>query len=90
MFTIFLHFLMTLQSSLMMTKEKFTILLGQHLQSLRKEKNLTQVELADLLDKEKQNINRIEKGGTNPTSWYLYQFTKALNIEPKRLFDFLP
>ena len=41
--------------------------LGKRIRDVRLEKGLTQVELGDLIDMEKPNMNRLEKGGTNPT-----------------------
>ena len=73
-----------------MTKQEFQKRLGAHIAKLRKEQNLSQVELSDLLDKEKQNINRLENGGTNPSSWLLYEIADALGIHPAQVFDFLP
>jgi putative transcriptional regulator len=72
-----------------MNKTEFQLKFGRHIAMLRKEKNLSQVALADILDKEKQNINRIENGGTNPTAWLIYQLAEALETTPQRLFDFL-
>jgi DNA-binding XRE family transcriptional regulator len=41
-----------------------------------------------MLDKEKQNYNKIEKGKTNPTSWTLYKIAELLNVTIGELFDF--
>ncbi|MCC6286509.1 MAG: helix-turn-helix transcriptional regulator [Chitinophagaceae bacterium] len=54
--------------------------LGKRIRDIRKEKGLTQVDLGDLIDMEKPNINRIEKGGTNPTVLTLKKICAALGI----------
>ncbi len=65
-----------LQSKLEIQKK-----IGQNIANARKEKYLTQIALADILDKERQSINRIEKGGTNITVYSLLKIANALNIE---------
>lgn len=72
-----------------MDKSEFQKKLGKQIALLRKERNLSQVDLADLLDKEKQNINRLENGGTNPTSYFLYQLAQKLNVPITSLFEHL-
>jgi len=54
--------------------------LGKRIRDVRKEKGLTQVELGDLIDMEKPNMNRLEKGGTNPTVLTLKKISTALGI----------
>ena len=54
--------------------------LGKRIRDVRKEKGLTQVELGDLVDMEKPNMNRLEKGGTNPTVLTLKKICNALGI----------
>ncbi len=71
-----------------MDKKQFQIKLGLHLAKLRKEKGLSQVDLSHLLEKEKQNINRIERGNTNVTAYYLFEFANCLEIPLPIVFDF--
>lgn len=54
--------------------------LGRRISDIRKEKGLTQVELGDLIDMEKPNMNRLERGGTNPTVLTLKKICTALGI----------
>ena len=54
--------------------------LGRRISDIRKEKGLTQVELGDLIDMEKPNMNRLERGGTNPTVLTLKKICTALDI----------
>lgn len=60
--------------------------LGKHIAALRKERMLTQKQLGDLCDMEKQNIMRIEAGNTNPTTITLLKLSEALDIDLADLF----
>ncbi len=71
-----------------MKQADFQIQLGQQIAKLRRQKKLSQVEFAYMLDKEKQNLNKIEKGKTNPTSWTLYKIAEILEVSIADLFDF--
>ena len=65
--------------------------LGERIRDIRKEKGLTQVELGDLVDMEKPNMNRLEKGGTNPTVLTLKKilaWSGILNWFTNRLKEF--
>ncbi len=71
-----------------MQQNEFQIKLGQQIAKLRKQKKFSQVEFAYMLDKEKQNYNKIEKGKTNPTSWTLYKIAELLHVPMSELFNF--
>jgi DNA-binding XRE family transcriptional regulator len=45
------------------------------------------VAFAYMLDKEKQNYNKLEKGKTNPTSWTLYKIAELLEVSLSELFN---
>ena len=60
--------------------------LGQRISEIREEKGITQVELGFQADMEKSNVNRIEKGGTNPTILTLRRICTALKIDIAELF----
>ena len=60
--------------------EQFLKALGMRIRAIRQEKGLAQVELADLIDMEKPNMNRLERGGTNPTILTLKRVCTALDI----------
>jgi DNA-binding XRE family transcriptional regulator len=70
-----------------MRKDEFQIKLGQQIAKLRKQKKISQVDFAYMLDKEKQNYNKIEKGKSNTTSWTLYRIADLLKIPVQQLFD---
>jgi transcriptional regulator with XRE-family HTH domain len=71
-----------------MSKDKFLKKLGANIARLRKEAKLTQVELAQRCDKDKQSLNRLENGNTNPTAYTLKQIADELGTTLKDLFDF--
>ena len=70
-----------------MQQKDFQILLGRRIAELRKSKKFSQVGFAYMLDKEKQNYNKIEKGKTNPTVWTLMQIADLLEVPISELFD---
>lgn len=70
-----------------MQQKEFQIKLGQQIAKLRKEKRISQVDFAYMLNKEKQNYNKIEKGKANPTSWNLYKIAELLEVPVQKLFD---
>lgn len=71
-----------------MRKDIFLKKLGEHIRALRKKNNLTQVELANLMGKDRQSLQRIELGIINPSAYYLLEIAKALDISLKTLLDF--
>lgn len=71
-----------------MKKEQFLILLGKKIASLRQERGLSQTELALLCDKDRQNLNRLEKGKINPSIFFLLQISVELNITLAELLSF--
>lgn len=71
-----------------MTKEVFLKKLGSNIARLRAEANLSQVELALRCDKDKQSLNRLEKGRINASAYYLSQIATQLGVPLMKLFDF--
>lgn len=68
--------------------EKFRIRLGLRIRNIRLEKGLEQGELAAILNKDKQFINRYEKQGANPSAYILAEIAKALGTTLNELVDF--
>jgi putative transcriptional regulator len=60
---------------------------GKHVKIIRTKHQLTQKELALEIGKDTQAIERLERGGTNPTFYFLYQISVGLNIPLKELVD---
>lgn len=71
-----------------MNKKEFQILLGTRIRQLREEKNISQTELGNMCDIERSNMNRIESGNTNPSSYLLYLIAEKLEIEASELLNF--
>jgi transcriptional regulator with XRE-family HTH domain len=61
---------------------------GKHLKKTRESRGFTQENLANDIEVEISQINRIERGEINTTISTLLVLAKALNIEVKYLFDF--
>ena len=62
-------------------KRNFLIEIGQLVKSKRESLDITQSELARLTDKDRQNINRLEKGYINPSIVYLKELADGMQIE---------
>ena len=71
-----------------MTKEIFLKKLGKNVARLREEVGLSQTELALRCDKDRQSLNRLEKGRINPSAFYLSQLAEELKVPVKDLLDF--
>lgn len=71
-----------------MTKEAYLKKLGKHVAHLREQAGLSQSELASRCNKDRQSINRLEKGGMNPTAFYLLEIAQELNLPVSELLDF--
>lgn len=56
------------------------IKIGSQIRKLRKEQRIPQTELAYRCDFEVSNMNRIEAGNTNITTYNLFIITKELNV----------
>ncbi|MBA2612311.1 MAG: helix-turn-helix transcriptional regulator [Bacteroidetes bacterium] len=63
-------------------------LFGQHLKKIRVGKNLTQTQLAKLMKKDQQSLQRAESGQVSPNLFYLYNIAKALDVSISDVLDF--
>ncbi len=61
--------------------KEFLKKLGERIKNVREDRGLTQTELGFRCDIERTNMNRIEKGNTNPTILTLKKILKELDIE---------
>jgi putative transcriptional regulator len=68
--------------------ERFRIRLGLRIRNIRVEKGLEQGELAAILNKDKQFVNRYEKRGANPSAYILVEIAKAVGVTLNELIDF--
>lgn len=62
--------------------------LGNRVQQLRKERKMTQEELADKAHINVSYLAKIENGYVNTTVRYLIKLARGLQIKVKDLFDF--
>ncbi|WP_286801729.1 MULTISPECIES: helix-turn-helix domain-containing protein [Sphingobacterium] len=69
-------------------QKEFRIKLGQRIEQLRVEKGIEQGELASIINKDKQFINRYERQGANPTAFILTQIADALGVTPNDVLNF--
>ena len=60
---------------------------GKRLKALRLDHNLTQLELAEILDMSPNFIGMIERGERNTTVENVLKIARALNIKPSHLFE---
>ncbi|MCD5322173.1 MULTISPECIES: helix-turn-helix transcriptional regulator [Pontibacillus] len=59
-----------------------------HIRSLRKEANITQQELADIVSVSSRTIISLEKGRYNPSVLLAYKIARVLNVHIEDLFIF--
>lgn len=58
---------------------------GQRIRAIRKEKGLSQENLAALADIDRSYMGHIERGEKNITLTKIYQIAKALDVSPSQL-----
>ncbi len=63
-------------------------LLGKKIKLIRKERKLTQEQLAELVDIGTPNISYIENGKFAPSNETLQKIAKALDVSPSELYNF--
>ncbi len=71
-----------------MKKDVILKKLGKNIVRLREKAGLSQAQLALRCDKDRQNLNRLEKGRINPTVYFLSEIAAELNVPLKDLLDF--
>jgi putative transcriptional regulator len=71
-----------------MNKSLFLKKLGDNISRIRLEKGLSQSELALRCDKDRQSLNRLEKGKINPSIFYLLEIATELDVELRELVYF--
>lgn len=77
------HFLQNFENTTIkqiLDKKDFQIKVGMQIKRLRKEQKISQTDLAYRCNFETSNMNRIEAGNTNITSYNLYIITQELGI----------
>lgn len=61
---------------------------GQNLQRARKDQNLSQEQVAELIGVNRTYLSLVEKGERNPSLRFIYRVTKALKTTSSKLFSF--
>jgi len=61
--------------------------IGENIRKIRKDKKMTQVELAAKSDLDKQSIFKIEKGQMNITMKTLFNITDALEVSSTKILS---
>ncbi len=79
---------MTTINNQRLNKEDFQKALGNKIRQIREAKNISQTELGHLCDIERPNMNRIEAGKTNPSSYLLYVIADKLGVKAAELLNF--
>lgn len=69
-----------LSNSFIMDDKEYLKKIGANIVSIRQEKNMSQVELANSMDMEDSSLRRIEKGRVNSTILMLRKIAKGLGI----------
>lgn len=64
-------------------------LLGARIRELRKARNLSQEQLAELIDVEPRHVSRLEVGSSYPRIDRLEKIAEALDVPLKDFFDFM-
>jgi len=64
-------------------------LLGARIRELRKARNLSQEQLAELIDVEPRHVSRLEVGSSYPRIDRLEKIAVALNVPLKDFFEFM-
>ncbi|MEQ9263560.1 MAG: helix-turn-helix transcriptional regulator [Owenweeksia sp.] len=70
-----------------MDSEEVIRKIGKKIVAIRKEKGISQIELATKLNIEDSALRRIEKGRTNPTIKTLYDISICLGVELAELVN---
>lgn len=72
----------------MLNKKDFTQRIAKRILVLRKQKGMSQEELADRAELYRTYIGHIENARYSPSAHVLYKIIKALQIDPKDLLSF--
>lgn len=64
-----------------MDKVRFNKLFGDFVRFKRASLGLTQIDLADRLGNNYQNISRLERGEVSPTFFWIYSLAEAFEVE---------
>jgi len=69
------------------SEEKLHALIKENMQRLRKQKKLTQAEVAKIIGVTVQHYQQIETGSTAPNLRIIYKLCNAFNVHPSYFFN---
>ncbi|MFE4571326.1 helix-turn-helix domain-containing protein [Paenibacillus chitinolyticus] len=69
-------------------EESYLLLLGSRIKQIRKDKGITQEELAEKMNTSSPYVGNVERGQKNITMSSLFRFADALNVRVMDLFAF--
>ena len=75
-------------ASMKVRNQYFLVALGKRIRQIRKEKKLTQSQLAEKIDNHDEQIGRIERAEVNVSASMLFLIAKGLEVPLKEIFDF--
>lgn len=75
------------KNTIMVDGNEFNRLFGLHVKKLRKNVNLSQEDLADLIGKSVDTVSNIERGKTYPRIETIVQMANAFNVEIFEMFQ---
>jgi transcriptional regulator with XRE-family HTH domain len=67
-------------------EQKFLTSFGKRLNTIRKQKNVTQEKLAEMVDVHRTYIGFIEQGKRNPSIGNIHKIAKSLKVDITELF----
>ena len=70
-----------------MDKEVLLKKLGERIREIRKEKGISQKQLAHSIGKDQQSIQRLESGNINPSYYFLCEIAEGLNVTLHNLIE---
>lgn len=70
------------------TEKEFRLFLGERLRYIRINKNLTQADIAELLDLSNNYISEVERGRYNISLFLIFKFCDSLDISINELLGF--
>lgn len=69
-----------------MNKSEFTKRLAANISKVRKQRNMSQEELADKAELYRTYIGHVENARYSPSGFVLYKIIKALKVSPDEIF----